>query len=173
MHRRSQIGLFLMTAAACCAASPSLAFEQVKPPTGIFVPMGGDTLVGVTEVSLIVNDTTVANLSSESLQASLELQLRKNGLPVKKLAKCLLVIDVDSLQDDVQPVSACTISVRLMQPVTFSNGDRSSAITWTKESLGIYGDRVIAECIKRKASEYVDIFSNDWLEANPQGKAAK
>jgi len=167
MQRRRAISLFWMIAAACCAASPSLVFAQGRLPTGKLVPTDAETLVGVSETHVLVEETLIADLPAEAIRASLELQLRKNGVPVSKTDKCYLWVQVTALHDLKEPTSACSIVVQFRQQVTLPNGNRCFASTWNRAFVGKYGDRVIAVEVKRILSDFVDIFSNDWLEANP------
>ena len=63
-----------------------------------------------------------------------------------------------------------SVSVHFNQGATLlANGNFQTVTTWDQDLTGVNGSRTGArDAIRDSISEYVDIFSNDYLTVNPQ-----
>ena len=132
-----------------------------------------DSLAGIGSVRVIIQPLSengkAIGLREDGLKALVELQLRRNGVPVTELPdSSFLYVNVLVLDRDTPIVS--TISVALRQRVIRLANRRSQfATTW---EAAITARRSSADrtrdFIRDTISEEVDVFSNDYLAVNPQ-----
>jgi len=115
-------------------------------------------------------------LTKEQLQTDVELQLRRNGIRVLFRKEWLLTsgssclyVNVNIITSEDNPNVAYNISLELKQDVFLVRDPTKMcyAATWTAGSTGTVGKSNITN-IRKSVKNKVDIFSNDYLAANPK-----
>jgi hypothetical protein len=144
---------------------------------------GGDTteerasLKGIKSVCVIVEDikkdSDSGGLTIDQIQIDVELRLRKAGIAVAdRKSGCPIILDVNltvSKLDDVGPLYLYNGDVAVMQYVkTVANNNLSVATTWSKNTFGVVGSKVVATQVRSSLGDVVDKFLNAYLSVNPK-----
>ena len=147
-----------------------LALASGETAYGQTVEQERESLRGIGTVRVVIQlneDATGISLSEAGLEAAVELQLRRNGVPLTELPNAPSV-RVSVLAHRGSRTVYSSVRVELSQHLLSTRG-RLPAITWFRNSL-VWGPSGSEgpDYIRDKISEYVDIFSNDYLTVNPQ-----
>ena len=132
-----------------------------------------ESLRGIGAVWVVIEtlgeDATGIGFSEAGLKASVELQLRRNGVPLTELATAPFLY-VNTLVIRSNPAIFSTVSVKLNQPVTVDANRQSRTLTtWDNAFLSVRSSADLTrDWIRDRISESVDVFSNDYLTVNPQ-----
>lgn len=134
--------------------------QTVQSETGLEVDPGYQVWVVVEDLPPEARDI---GLAEDRILSTVELQLRRNGVPVTRERRNdpFLYVNIN--------VSRSVFSINLMFPRTITFAARGelfecSAPTWLNGAMGQHsGD---ASVLLDGLKEYVDLFSNDFLRAN-------
>ena len=108
--------------------------------------------------------------SPAAVKASVELQLRRNGIPLSDSGSAVLLVNVNAIAlANGRDVVYC-LAMPFAQSVTLyiTGAFHALARTWNVSSVGIVPRNEFVQTIRRSISDYVDIFSNDYLAMNPR-----
>ncbi|MGB2809403.1 MAG: hypothetical protein WBC22_16800 [Sedimentisphaerales bacterium] len=140
------------------------------------------SLVGIDAMYVSVDElpknAKEAGLTKRQIQTDIELKLRREGIKVvtsqeewlKLSGSPYLFVTIQSLKLEELPVFAYSITVELKQGVFLMRNRNISnlATTWNEHRVGCAGEKVFVSSTRRYVSDFVDIFLNDYLAANPK-----
>ena len=152
---------FAMALVCLMLGSAVAAFGQTKG-TGLELP--GVELPKGAAISVVVNSLTEAaikaGLNDNSVQARVELQLRRNGINVQKESDGFISVSINVVG------SAFWIQTKFHRIVTYEvNGQEfhTCAATYDKGIIGTFGSD--SEFIMQSVLNHIDILSNEILKA--------
>jgi hypothetical protein len=134
---------------------------------------GDDILKGVPSVRVLItlSDPKKSKISESELKDSIELSLRKNGIPVKGDSGYFLTFDVSGLWDDKDVRYSYSAALSLSEGVRILRAGEfkiSSLVVWRQSYTGYVGSQKVSEGISGVAEKLVISFSNAYLAANPK-----
>jgi hypothetical protein len=132
------------------------------------------SLVGLPPIAVLVEDVApelaTQGITASQLRVDSELRLRKSGIRVTDSESApFLHVNVTAMKA-TEYVWAFAVDVSLNQEVTLPRSPSwLSAITWHQAGLSTLGLQRVGS-IREHVLDYVDMFINDYLAANPSGK---
>jgi hypothetical protein len=164
------VGRVAVVALLLALASGETAYGQTITSNGERESLRGLGPVWVEIVASNLADAEEIGFSEAGLRAAVELQLRRNGVPLaNRTAEPVLYVTVGVTNADDYP--AILYSVELHQPVVTmtSTPEYLLLATWRATGYGAFSNAQVArDNIRDSLSQFVDIFSNDYLAVNPQ-----
>jgi hypothetical protein len=124
-------------------------------------------------VSVYLPDGLKDKISDSDLKDTIELELRRNGIPVSDQlgADYSLAYVVDGFWDDTKLRFTYTDNLTLSTTGYFfvdGTARRKNLRLWEKGNVGFAGSQKIAEAVKDSALSRVSQFSNRYLAKNPR-----
>ena len=122
-------------------------------------------------VGVLLDDDVKSRLSKQELKDSIELALRKNGVPVNDKSDHWLLFTVDGVWDNENIRYSYRAAMSLNEWVSVpSSGEFKLARlkVWESGFTGFAGSQKVAEGITRAVDKLVISFSNAYLGANPK-----
>jgi hypothetical protein len=121
-------------------------------------------------VVALPDDSQLLGVTKEELKNSIELALRKNGLPVKGsgTAQTILFV-VDGLWNDDKVTYSYSAEIRVLErvPIYRESGFKDLMLPiWMSSYTGYAGKKKTSEGIRDAADKLVIAISNEYLEAN-------
>ena len=143
-------------------ASPAAADSTVK-----------EYLKGLNTVKLTISisqELVDAGMPGASLRTQTELQLRKAGMTVDaKETGSTLQIEIIGCQGPGTSVYACCVHISVNDTVKVArNGKDIITQVWGPDLYVLYLPNGIAEDLTKTTQARIDLFLNDWLQANPR-----
>jgi hypothetical protein len=132
-----------------------------------------ESLRGIGPVRVVIEvlneDATGIGLSEAGLKASVELQLRRNGVPLEEnILNPYLYVNVGVAGRN--PPIVASVDVSLLQAAVLNANEQIHVVSTWREGATASRSFVDSarDIIRARISEFVDIFSNDYLTVNPQ-----
>jgi len=137
--------------------------------SGLEVNSGTKIYVLVENLS---DDAKATGLTKEFIASKTELQLRRNGVPVGS-RKNAYASGVHLYVNCGVTGKAFALSVEFRREVSYRAGGQTHSVmssTYNQGGQGTHsGDR---QFIVQTLTDFLDVFSNDFLKSNPVGKAS-
>jgi hypothetical protein len=130
-----------------------------------------EILKGVPSVQVIIllDDEVKGSVTESELKDSIELSLRKNGVPVKDNPAFLLEFSIDGVWNENKTIYSYTTSMSLLEvvPILRLGGFKKASLTiWQNNYVGYAGSQKVSGAINTAADKFVVSFSNAYLAAN-------
>lgn len=130
-------------------------------------------LKGLRAVNLkitISKDVVNAGFQGARLRTMAELQLRKAGLQVDRSQEAAsMVIDITGVRGPGTNNYAIAISTSVNEDVRLMrNEDAIHTTVWGTDMYILYLPNQVPETVMETAQARIDVFLNDWLQANPR-----
>ena len=130
-----------------------------------------EILKGIPSVQVVIklDDGVKSKVIESELKDSIELSLRKNGVPVKDDSGYILEFSIEGVWDESKTIYSYTTSLSLLEavPILRSGGFKRAALTiWQNDYVGYAGSQKISGAIGTDADKFVVSFSNAYLAAN-------
>lgn len=122
-------------------------------------------------VSILLSKNLNGRISQNELRDSIELSLRRNGIPVKADAGHTLWFIVEGLWDDKMITFSYSAALTLDTDVFLFTEDKvrvSMREIWRYGYVGMAGSAKVQEGIRTTADKLVISFSNKYLAQNPR-----
>lgn len=120
---------------------------------------------------ILTAESSVVRVSSFELKNQIELELRKNGIPVKDENLNFLVFTVNAIWDHEKITLTYDVEAKLTTRVVLERKDEVSpvpAVIWSEGYIAYSGRNVVEQGINKVVSNLVISFSNQYLSANPR-----
>jgi len=184
------LGAVLVICAGVLWAAKTPEYEPYKPSAGTFpsnwtfVKQGRDTLVGLQGVGVIIEPLASGakeyGLIDQILQTDVELQLRQNGIKVLSQQELIQTLGMPFLwigttvvimKGPAAGIAVVGLNVQFGQDVFLARHPSTyclGATTWSKALTATVGTNNLVKLVREKIRDYVNIFINDYLAANPK-----
>ena len=157
--------------AACWAVNTEIERQSLAGLKGIYVAAGSTP------------KAREYGLTKQALRTNVELRLRQNGIKVLSEQECkqtpgipILSVDVNmQIHPKVPGVAVVGVSIELLQDVLLKRDPTKvcyGAATWQVSGVYLVGLDNVRD-IRGTVKDHVDMFSNDYLAANPKEQQAK
>jgi hypothetical protein len=120
-------------------------------------------------VAVFITDKIENKITKSEVKDSIELSLRKNGIPVRSDSAAIISFLVDGLWDEKKIVFSYSarFSVRMNHPVWINKEFVLHSVEiWEEGFTGYAGSDVISNGIEKAYAKLVTSFSNKYLAAN-------
>jgi len=159
------VGRVAVVALLLALASGETAYGQLRGAGNERLALRG---IGPINVVIGVDEESVAHgLTEEALQAAVELQLRRNGVPLLESDTNHLVVNIGVI--DAELFGFIIQTYFRQAAAVISSNQVGNYITWHREHFGYVSlERDLRDTVRENISQHIDIFSNDYLAVNPQ-----
>lgn len=164
------VGVLAMCLVAICVASALTGKQRVL-----------QGIKGVGVVVVLSDDAVKAGLLKSQVQTDVELKLRRDGIKVLSQAEYGPILHINVFALALQSVDkqhtlgyVCCVKYELQEYVKIMrSGEIILASTWNMISIVHGPPDTFSSQVRRHISDFLDMFLNDYLAANPKEQPTK